>query len=38
MKANNISDYKGLTVDFRQKQKKQWRNISATKKVIYWAN
>lgn len=38
MKDNNISDYKGLSIYFRQKQKKLWRSISPTKKVIYWAN
>lgn len=38
MNAWNISDYFGLSVDFRQRQKIIWRNISKTKKVIYWAN
>ena len=39
MVANNIPDYEGLTVDYRLKQKQQFRDkISATKKVIYWAN
>ena len=39
MKANNIPDYKGLSVDYRKRQKKLWReSISPKKKVIYWAN
>ena len=38
MKANNIADFKALSIYFRQKQKKLWRTISPTKKVIYWAN
>lgn len=38
MKANNISDYKSLSIYFRQRQKKLWRTISPAKKVIYWAN
>jgi len=39
MKSNNISDYFGLSVDFRKKQKKLWKeSISGKKKVIYWAN
>lgn len=37
MATNNIPDYFGLSVDFRQRQKKLWRTISQ-KKVIYWAN
>lgn len=38
MKVNNISDFKSLSIYFRQKQKKLWRTISPNKKVIYWAN
>ena len=39
MKANNISDYKALSIDYRKRQKKLFRsNISQKKKVIYWAN
>ena len=39
MKANNIADYKGLSIDYRKKQKKMFReSISPKKKVIYWAN
>jgi len=37
MERNNISDYFGLSVDFRQREKKLWRSISS-KKAIYWAN
>jgi len=37
MKQNNISDYYGLSVNFRQREKKLWRTLSK-KKVIYWAN
>ena len=39
MKENNISDYKGLSVDYRKRQKKLFRSsISPKKTVIYWAN
>jgi hexosaminidase len=38
MKGNNIADFKALSIYFRQRQKKLWRTISPTKKVIYWAN
>lgn len=37
MKQHNISSYKALAIDFRQRQKKLWRTLSK-KKVIYWAN
>lgn len=38
MAAMNISDYKALEVYYRQQQKKIWREITKTKKAIYWAN
>lgn len=39
MKANNIPTYEALSIDYRQRQKKLFRNsISPKKKVIYWAN
>lgn len=39
MKANNISNYKDLSIDYRKRQKKMFREvISPKKKVIYWAN
>lgn len=39
MKEQNISDYFDLSVDFRRRQKKMWREeISKKKKIIYWAN
>lgn len=39
MKENNISDYKALSIDYRKRQKKLFRNsISPKKTVIYWAN
>lgn len=38
MGNNNITDYKSLSIYFRQVQKQVWRKISANKKVIYWAN
>ncbi len=38
MKEKNISTYKDLSIDYHKKQKAIWRNISSTKKVIYWAN
>lgn len=38
MKDNNITDYKGLSIYFRQNQKKLWRTINDKRKVIYWAN
>ena len=39
MKENNISDYKGLSIDYRKRQKKLFRsNINKKKTVIYWAN
>jgi len=38
MKENNITDYKALSSYYRQRQKSLWRNISSTKKSIYWAN
>ena len=34
----NITDYKALEIYYRQQQKKIWRQISPTKKAIYWAN
>lgn len=34
----NITDYKALEVYYRQQQKKIWREISKSKKAIYWAN
>ena len=38
MNQMNISDYKSLEIYYRQQQKKIWRQISPTKKAIYWAN
>jgi len=38
MKQRNIPTYKDLTIWYRQQQKKVWRNLTANKKVIYWAN
>lgn len=38
MKTLNISDYKSLQIYYRQQQKKIWRQISSSKKAIYWAN
>ena len=38
MQENNIKDYLALSTYYRQRQKTMWRNISATKKSIYWAN
>lgn len=38
MASMNISDYKALEVYYRQQQKKIWREITKTKKAIYWAN
>lgn len=39
MNANNIPDFYSLSVDYRQRQKKMFREeISPKKKVIYWAN
>lgn len=39
MRENNITDAEELSVIFRQKQKKMWREkISQTKKAIYWSN
>lgn len=39
MKDNNITDAEELSVIFRQRQKKMWRDkISKTKKAIYWSN
>lgn len=34
----NITDYKALEVYYRQQQKKIWREISKSKKAIYWTN
>ena len=33
-----MSSYKDLEVYYRQRQKKIWRNITSSKKAIYWAN
>ena len=39
MNQNNVSDYVALAEDYRQKQKKLFRDsVSSNKKVIYWAN
>jgi hypothetical protein len=38
MAALNISDYRSLEIYYRQQQKKLWRQITPSKKVIYWAN
>jgi hexosaminidase len=39
MKQNGIKDYKDLSIDYRKRQKKMFREkISKTKKAIYWAN
>lgn len=39
MKENNIKDAEELSIIFRQRQKKMWREkISKTKKAIYWSN
>lgn len=38
MQQLNISDYKTLEVYYRQQQKKLWREITKTKKAIYWTN
>ena len=39
MNQNNVSDYVALAEDYRQKQKKLFReSVSSNKKVIYWAN
>ena len=38
MGTHNISSYKELSSYYRNRQKSVWRNISKTKKAIYWAN
>lgn len=38
MAAHNIPDYEALSIYYREQQKSVWREISAKKKVIYWAN
>ena len=38
MLKNNISSYKDLEIYYRKKEKSVWRNISSSKKAIYWAN
>ena len=39
MQAHNISNYKDLSINYRQRQKKLFReSINANRKVIYWAN
>ena len=39
MNQNNVSDYVALAEDYRQRQKKLFReSVSSNKKVIYWAN
>lgn len=38
MNKNNISTYKDLSIYYRRRQKSLWRNITQTKKAIYWAN
>lgn len=38
MVAHNISNYKELSTYYRKQQKTLWRQITPTKKAIYWAN
>lgn len=38
MDKNNITTYLQLSNYYRKRQKTMWRNISAFKKAIYWAN
>jgi len=38
MDKHNISTYLQLSNYYRKEQKKIWRNITAFKKAIYWAN
>jgi hexosaminidase len=39
MRDNNITNAEELSIIFRQRQKKMWREkISKTKKAIYWSN
>jgi hexosaminidase len=38
MLENDVATYKDLEAGYRKRQKSLWRNISPTKKTIYWAN
>lgn len=38
MDQNNIASYKDLQIYYRRRQKDLWRDITPSKKAIYWAN
>ena len=38
MNEHDILTYKQLQIYYRERQKRNWRKITSTKKAIYWAN